>query len=68
MVDLEEKYTSQCAKLDQATNDFRKTGEQLSQCLKNVTVDFSRRSLAKRFPPTLSGKMPAIILDPSLRL
>lgn len=68
MVDLEEEYTSQCAKIDQAFNDFRKTGEQLSQCLKDVTVDFSRQSLAKKFPATLSGKTPAVILNPTLKL
>jgi len=68
MVDLEEEYTSQCAKIDQAFTDFRKTGEQLSQCFKDVTVDFSRRSLAKKFPARLCEKMPAVILNPTLRL
>lgn len=67
MVDLEEAYTSQSIKIDQAFNDFKKTGEQLSQCFKDVTIDVSRRSLAKKFPTTLCGKTPAIILNPTLR-
>ncbi|KIM48842.1 hypothetical protein M413DRAFT_21153 [Hebeloma cylindrosporum] len=68
LVDLEEEYSSHCVKIDQGFNDFRKTGEQLSHCFKAVTVDFSRRSLAKKFPSTLSGKTPTVILNPTLRL
>ncbi|KAF8163000.1 hypothetical protein B0H34DRAFT_856593 [Crassisporium funariophilum] len=66
MVALEAEYATRCTKVQKSLDDFRRSGDNLSQSFKAIVAEHSRQNL-KRFPKSLFPKVPAVLMNPALK-